>query len=153
MREEFGDLWELAQRPNSVACITTNGVVNARGECVMGRGVARQARDRFPGLAKLIGGLVTNGGNRVHWVGQAKVDGVYLATFPTKYDWRRPSNLMLIQQSAEDLKKLAGFMFPNFTFYLPRPGCSSGGLKWEDVRPVLEWVGLPDNVVVVDRAP
>lgn len=58
MREAFGDLWDFHAAPNAVACITTNGYVNGRGECVMGRGVARQAKARFPGIAKQLGTLI-----------------------------------------------------------------------------------------------
>lgn len=145
MREQFGDLWTLAAQPDSVACITTNGYVNARGECVMGRGVALQAKKRYPGLAKELGTKIREMGNRCHAMG----DGMLLS-FPTKHVWWRPSTLELITQSAQELKRIAA-KFPAFTFYLPRPGCANGGLNWADVKPVLESVGLPDNVVVVEK--
>jgi hypothetical protein len=145
MREEFGDIWEMGKRPNSVVCITTNGYVNARGECVMGRGVALQAKKRYPGLAKELGDKIRVWGNHCHDLR----DGALLS-FPTKHIWFRPSSLELIKQSAEELRMLARTeVGKDRTFYLPRPGCSNGGLRWEDVKPVLESVGLPDNVVVV----
>ena len=154
MREEFGDIWEMGQRPNSVVCITTNGYVNARGECVMGRGVALQAKKRYPGLAKLVGQAIRDRGNHVRRF-NLTVDGptdTYIVVFPTKHVWFRPSDLELIRQSAEDLKVMANEKFVA-TFYLPRPGCQNGGLRWENVKPVLESVGLPDNVVVVTDDP
>ena len=145
MREAFGDLWELTASPNTVACITTNGYVNARGECVMGRGVAKQAKARFPGLAKLVGQMIRAHGNHVSTF---TVNDVPLIVFPTKHVWWRPSDPELIRQSAQELVALANTR-PDITFYLPRPGCANGGLKWEDVRPVLEDAMLPDNVVVI----
>jgi hypothetical protein len=152
MREQFGDLWTLASASNSVACITTNGYMNARGECVMGRGVALQAKKRYPGLAKLVGQAIRDHGNHVRRF-NLTIDGphdIYVVVFPTKHVWWRPSDLELIRQSAQELTAMANEHF-NTTFYLPRPGCANGGLRWEDVKPVLESVGLPDNVVVVDK--
>lgn len=150
MREEFGDIWELATRPNSVVCITTNGYVNARGECVMGRGVAKQAKVRYPGLAKLIGSAIRSYGNHVQGF-NLTISGprdTWVFTFPTKHVWWRPSSLELIRQSATELVAHANSL-RRATFYLPRPGCQNGGLRWADVKPVLEEVMLPDNVVVV----
>ncbi len=46
MIEEFGDIWEI---PGDARVITTNGVVRKDGACVMGRGVALQAKMRYPG--------------------------------------------------------------------------------------------------------
>src|SRR5688572_10254267 len=113
MREEFGDIWEMGERPNSVVCITTSGALNTRGECVMGKGIARQARDRFPGLAKELGDEIRAEGNHVHWLSED------LLSFPTKHVWWQPSGLGLIHQSAWELKLIA-IDCPNDTFYLPR---------------------------------
>lgn len=147
MREAFGDLWTFAAQPNAVACITTNGYVNGRGECVMGRGVALQAKKRFGReIATELGRLIKAHGNQVYQIGNK----YGLFSFPTKHVWWRPSDLVLIEKSARELKDIA-VLRPEWTFYLPRPGCANGGLRWEDVRPVLESVGLPDNVVVIDR--
>jgi len=54
MIETTGDLWEAHDLGHWVA-ITTNGIVNAKGQCVMGRGVARQAAQRFTWLPTHLG--------------------------------------------------------------------------------------------------
>jgi hypothetical protein len=144
MREQFGDLWDFHRQPNAVACITTNGFVKKNGECVMGRGCAKEARDKFQGLAGLLGGRILTKGNHVHLLPRA------LVSFPTKHVWWEKSDLKLIEQSARELKVLAVAQ-PDVTFYLPRPGCANGQLDWADVKPVLESVGLPDNVVAITR--
>ena len=46
---EVGDMWS-AWEESDLFLITTNGSFTASGKLVMGRGIARQARDRFPGL-------------------------------------------------------------------------------------------------------
>mgnify|MGYP001580901715 CR=1 FL=1 len=57
------------------------------------------------------------------------------------------ADLELIKESASQLAVVAG-AYSNKTFVLPRPGCGNGGLKWEDVKPVIEPI-LPDNVHVI----
>lgn len=142
MLEKFGDLWEFHRQPNTVACITTNGFVKTNGQCVMGRGCAQQARDKFPGTAALLGDLIKAYGNHVHYIGNN------MLAFPTKHVWWEKSDLQLISKSAQELELLA-LVHPDITFYLPRPGCANGQLNWSDVKPVLGALGLPDNVIVI----
>jgi hypothetical protein len=144
VQEMTGNLWDfysLGER--HVACITTNGFVKKNGECVMGRGCAREAKEKFPGLAKFLGDTIKQLGNKVHMFGTPQ-----LVSFPTKHVWWEKSDLELIKKSAGELAKLAA-LYPDNIFYLPKPGCGNGQLKWEDVKPAIEGI-LPDNVVIVD---
>ena len=47
----------------SFIVITTNGFVKKNGECVMGRGIAQQTRDKFPGFAKKLGTAIKDAMN------------------------------------------------------------------------------------------
>jgi hypothetical protein len=144
MQEMTGNLWDFySLGEQHVACITTNGFVKRNGECVMGRGCAREARDRFPGLAKLLGDTIKRLGNKVYVFGTLRI-----ISFPTKHVWWEKSDLPLIEKSAQELANFARAT-PNNIFYLPRPGCGNGRLKWSDVKPAIEGI-LPDNVVIVD---
>lgn len=143
-----GNLWDFASLDeNHIACITTNGFVKKNGECVMGRGCAQEAKNKFKGLATALGDRIERYGNRVHTFCKDEF-GQNIITFPTKHVWWKPSDLELIKKSADELRMLATAQ-PNVIFYLPRPGCGNGQLKWSDVRPVIEGI-LPDNVVIVD---
>lgn len=145
MQEAHGNLWDFVSlSPQHIAVITTNGFVKRNGECVMGKGCAREARDRFPGLALEVGDCIRAYGNVVSVVRKQ------LVTFPTKHVWWERSDLELIAKSAAQLGHLADLQ-PENIFYLPRPGCGNGGLCWEDVLPVLEAAQLPDNVVVISQ--
>jgi hypothetical protein len=62
MIEIKGDLFA---EPCDAMCITTNGFVKANGECVMGRGCAKQAATYWPDLPKLLGGAIQKYGNVV----------------------------------------------------------------------------------------
>lgn len=146
MHEITGDLWQLYSLPNSVACITTNGVVGRGGRAIMGKGVALEASKRFPTLSKELGNLIKARGNQTQLLATYR-----LYIFPTKNHWKDKSDMFLIRSSARALKIYAT-LNPQITFYLPRPGCGNGQLDWErDVKPALSEVRLPDNVVIVSQ--
>jgi hypothetical protein len=63
MKEIFGDLWEVH---SDALIITTNGFVKNNGRAVMGRGCAREARDKYKDLDLILGEKIKKGGNHVH---------------------------------------------------------------------------------------
>jgi hypothetical protein len=152
MREAKGDAWELAKlqidKRLRVLCLTTNGFVKQDGRAVMGRGIAAEAKKRFPQLPTLLGAFIRAHGNTLHMLGYW--GGEYLlCSFPVKHHWRENADLELIRQSAEALAGMAHNELALCEIYLPRPGCGNGKLRWKDVKPVIEF--LPDNVIVIDR--
>ena len=156
MIEIEGDLWDYLKYPDSVVCITTNGFIKKNGEAVMGRGVAAQAKDRFPELPVKLGKKIKRYGNRVQVIldrgGMAKKSVSSfpkIVAFPVKYNWWERADLDLIRISAKQLRKMAR-EWDGLHFYLPRPGCHNGRLNWEDVRPVLlSQLADVDNVIIV----
>lgn len=143
MKEITGDLWDYYQKPGHVICITTNGTVTKAGKAVMGRGCAREACERIPGIDKMLAAHLRWRGNTPTML----LNG--LATFPVKREWGDTASLDLIRFGAEWLAREA-FKNPDTVYVLPRPGCGNGCLKYYDVRPLLEC--LPDNVHVIDFA-
>lgn len=147
MIEISGDLWAVAA---DARCITTNGIVNSSGHAVMGRGCARQAADRFPGLALSFGALLKRRGNHVLLLDLLPDDSM-LFSFPVKHHWREDADLELIARSARELvatAELHGFK----SCIIPRPGCGNGRLSWErEVRPVLISL-LDDRFKIITNA-
>lgn len=139
MLEFNGNIWDHKQ---DHICIPTNGSVKASGECVMGRGLAFQAKQKVPGIALQIGAAIKAHGNHFCVIG-------YYCAFPVKHRWWEKADPALIAQSARELRDIAE-RYPTKIFSLPRPGCGNGGLRWLEVRPML--VGLPNNIHIVDRA-
>lgn len=147
MQQKVGNIWELAI--SKVICITTNGVLSGGGlNLVMGKGIALEAKERFPGIDGMAGHLIRQYGNRVHHLG--KRDTYEIVTFPTKNHWKDPSNLDLIGRSADQLSALAGVKGWK-EVYLPHVGCQNGGLVWEDVYAVLSQI-LDDRFIAVARS-
>lgn len=144
MLEAVADLWTY---PGADAlCVTTNSQVNKAGRAIMGAGVAAQALARYSDINVFLADHLHVNGN---------VPGVLLfgppdvVSFPTKYDWRDPSDLNLIMLSAYRLDRLAtahGWKI----VVLPQPGCGEGRLYWSEVKPLIEPI-LDDRFVVVTR--
>lgn len=129
MLEAVGDIWEYAE--TAVIAITTNGSLTRDGRAIFGRGVARQAGARHPGLAEKVGELVARMGNHVC------VAGYGIVTFPVEETpWSLP-DLRLIARSAAELRAVADRSGWD-QIVVPRPGCGGGGLAWRDVKPLLE---------------
>ncbi len=141
------NIWKYHNKNNFIV-ITTNGFVKKNGACVMGRGIAQQTRDKFPGFDKKLGTIIKNEGNNVYiWHEEG------LITFPTKHVWMDDSDLELIERSAQQLAEefeegyQLGADLPKI--YMPKPGCSNGNLNWKDVEPIIEGT-LAHLVTIVD---
>lgn len=145
MIEIVGDLWNY-HADGAWACVPTNGETNARGHAIMGRGIALQAKERYPLLPDVLGVRLREQGNGVYWFPEWR-----LITFPTKHRWRERSDIHLIAASVLELATLikagtiAGQRFERVM--LPRPGCGNGGLHWHDVQPFCSQ--LDDQVYVI----
>lgn len=145
-----GDLWKIGNPDARV--ITTNGFLKANGECVMGRGCAMEARDRYPGLSKRIGDRIAETGNHAYVF---DVDEPWqLVTFPVKPargsngepGFMCPAELGIIEASAWRVAIMAE-TFGWQEIVMPRPGSGNGRLKWADVKRVLGPI-LDDRFIV-----
>jgi hypothetical protein len=140
MKEVFGDLWEF----DGIIAITTNGFVKRDGTSVMGRGCAKQATIRFPGLPHKLGRKISAEGNHVFCFPEHR-----LITFPVKHTWWEAADLGLIERSARELLKLIEVKKIQEAVYLPRPGCGNGRLKWEGVKKILSPILKSDQFHIV----
>lgn len=142
MVEAQGNVWDFYGQPDTVIVIPTNGDVNRNGECVMGRGLALQAKKRIPGIALELGKEIKQQGNVPVFLDHADC-----LSFPVKHHWFEKADLDLIQQSACILESLAHDYW-EAVFVGVRFGCGNGKLNWKDVKPILE--SLPDNVLILN---
>lgn len=129
---DFDDFWRA---------IPTNCQVDSRNHLIMGKGLAKQAAERYPRLAQYLGMEAMNGRYFVF------VEPEKLIAFPTKYHWREPSSLKLIEEGLQALVSI----IQTDKIVSPRLGCGLGGLDWDsDVKPlVLKYFSDNSNFVVV----
>lgn len=133
MIEKSCNLW---LEPADYRCILTSAAV-ANGEAVLESPSARQAAERYTGLAGDLGRLLNARGNRVHEIRPG------VCSFPTRqFRWSGPS-LEIIERSARELVELV----KDRKALLPRPGCDAGELEWAKVAEKLAF--LPDNIIIV----
>ena len=142
MLETVGNIWDYAA--SGVIAITTNGSLTRDRRAIFGRGVAKQAALRYPGLAERLGLLLAEQGNHVFDLGCG------IVTFPVEETpWSLP-DLRIIARSAGELRLLAdraGWQ----RVVVPRPGCGGGGLAWSEVRPILA-TAFDERFLVISTA-
>ena len=117
-----------------------NWTTKRNGDAVMGAGVAKQAAERWPWLPASLGNFIIRGDGPAVLTFQAHKDDVpglfHVVCVPTKHDWRQPSTLGLVELGVRTLIPQVNRSRWQ-TVALPRLGCGLGGLRWEDVEPVL----------------
>jgi len=153
-----------------IICITTNGYINKKQECVMGCGCAKEASDRYPGIAKRLADNINANGNVPCVLGESR--NTLICSFPVKpissvFDganavshmkrrynigdtvpgWACKADLRIIKDSAIDIVKIANKMKAN-KIAIPMPGCGAGELGWNEVGPVLDVV-LDDRFYIL----
>lgn len=164
MIEAYGDIWDHAE-DYDIIVVTTNGFTKNNGEAVMGRGIALEAKSRYPNLPAKLGTLLKKYGNHVFRI---EYPNQIIITFPVKPEygpygepgWRARADMELIKRSTSELVdvltqmlrigRFDGKMHLGFKVLMPRPGCGNGGLKWEDVKPIIEPL-LDDRFTVMER--
>lgn len=150
-----GDIWQFSGEHNIV--VPTNIGWTGGGKNVMGRGVAKQATERYPDLALWYGRKLYMRLAHMDYVDAVQIVTLHrymnLILFPVKplaknpsISWRQNATLVMIQKSATLLQD-AHLNYPT-PCYLPLVGCGNGKLRQEDVVPILESI-LDDQFTLV----
>ena len=114
--------------------------INCRG--TMGAGIAKEFKSRYPEMFIEYTKLCRKGAIHVGevWVwcesvGTPKPN--FIVNFPTKDDWKDPSQLSWIRTGLDNLKNHV-IMKEIASLSMPALGCNLGGLNFADVRKVVE---------------
>ena len=130
---QTGNMWDSFDEPNSLFLITTNSFIKKDGDLVMGRGIAAEAKKRYPKLPAAFGAHITHGGKYGLLVGP----NCKMGAFQVKYHFRDKAQLKLIAYSCEKLMDWLDAN-PGYSANLPLPGCGNGKLDPKLVWPILE---------------
>lgn len=127
---------------------TLVNTVNTVG--VMGKGVAKEFKARFPSMFTEYKILCDNGtlepGVLHIWRGER-----WVLNFPTKINWKKPSHLAYIEAGLKTFVQHYEQMgIRSISF--PPLGCGNGNLDWRDVQPLmLSYLkGLPIPIYIHD---
>jgi hypothetical protein len=110
----------------------------------MGRGIAEQARDRFPGVDKFFGSKIESGA-RYGLLVNPEWPKEKLGLFQVKVNYRDKASLLLITYAATCLYDWC-ILHPEAQVHLNFPGIGYGQLSVDDVLPLL--TSLPDTVTI-----
>jgi hypothetical protein len=140
---KFGNMWSVYEETDAF-CITTNSFIKKSGAVVMGRGIAKTARDRFEGLDRRLGEKIQNKCGDLGSYGLVTSSNKIVA-FQVKTHFKEKADLSLIAKSSLLLRQIAN-RNSGKRFDLNYPGIGNGGLKISKVKPAVEV--LPENVHV-----
>lgn len=142
-----GNIWELYDR-NYIVAIPTNIGWTKSGYNVMGRGLAFEASQKFDQLAKKYGEICKQKLESANFWYYSEKRIICLATkslnkLQPNLSWKSNSTIWQIETSCKSLVnwiemklKISGDMTHQIA--IPMLGCGNGGLKEEDVLPILE---------------
>jgi hypothetical protein len=165
MKEKKADLFESIHEDGVDAiCITTNGMYTLDGRAAMGGGCAGVCAKRWPKTSQRLATCLKNFGTNVPFIiGALDRNGNYIdptlkmikemkfkcliISFPTINDLMDGANLELIKQSAVALKDMVQ-KYGLRHVVIGRPGVGIGGLRWSDVKAIIEPI-FDDRFTVV----
>ena len=108
---------------------------------VMGKGIALQFKKQFPENFKLYQKACkeqTIGIGKLFVTKEQTVFGVKtIINFPTKIDWRKPSEYSYIEAGLDDLIRVVND-YQIQSIAIPPLGAGNGGLNWERVKEIIE---------------
>jgi hypothetical protein len=146
-----GNMWD-AYPATDLFVITTNSFITAERfghdeRLVMGRGIALEVRNRFPGIDSRLAKLIRSTSGHLGYYGLLIDKLTHIAAFQVKQDWRNPADTALILGSTNALVRwLAG---RPLRVALNFPGIGNGRLSRADVLPCLS--SLPANVTIWEK--
>ena len=135
---EFGNMWDVYEEAD-VFVITTNSYITQKNKLVMGRGIAREARDRFPGIDKRLAKSIPH----METYGLCADPETGIVGFQVKHHYRNKAKLKLVRYSSALLSGIAS-EYSSLSIHLNYPGIGNGGLKTKQVLPYIK--DLDDNV-------
>ena len=105
---------------------------------VMGKGLALEFKNRYPAMFDKYKSFCDKGVFKpgVLWIYKAE-DGKWILNFPTKIDWKNPSEMSYIEEGLTkfvEIWKEKGITSIAF----PLLGCNNGGLNPDEVIPLME---------------
>jgi hypothetical protein len=139
---KLSDMWSVWEE-SDLFLVTTNGSLKRNGALVMGRGIAQEALDRFPGLDLVLGKAIGRSGREYGLLVSPRWPAAKLGAFQVKLRYWEDADLELIRLSTEML--LAWLKeHPDQRADLNFPGIGCGRLSLDVVRPIIEV--LPSSV-------
>lgn len=139
---ERGNMWDVFGQ--GVFMITTNPIIKKDGSVVMGRGIALEAKTRFPQLPyDFARKLAETESRHIGMIGEYEQTPVWW--FMVKDHWASKADPKIIEKSVRLLYHIKRDIRVDLNF----PGIGNGQLLRENVLPLLE--DLSDNIHIWEK--
>lgn len=145
-----GNMWDAWEEAD-LFLITTNSTIKKNGALVMGAGIAKEARDMFPGLDLTAGQRIKDKcGNLGLYYLLISDDwpNKKLGLFQVKTHYSNKADIEIIRESTWQLAQWATH-FTDIQIHLNYPGIGNGGLSKSQIEPII--ITLPDNVTIWEK--
>jgi O-acetyl-ADP-ribose deacetylase (regulator of RNase III) len=124
---------------------TLVNTVNTVG--VMGKGIAKEFKSRYPAMYREYRALCDQGrldvGNLHLWRNEKR----WVLNFPTKTTWKLPSKMEYVERGLQKFVEMyARLGITSASF--PPLGCGNGNLQWAEVRPLMEHYLKRTNIAI-----
>lgn len=118
---------------------------------VMGAGLAKQAKERYPLAERAYRSALRTGCLKIGQVFPVYLPETYLLLLSTKKHWRNPSELAYVKLG---LMSLTRYMLRESfkRIAIPKLGCGLGGLAWTDVHEQISYAAAILNKKGMDVA-
>lgn len=153
MKLAYGNMWS-AWESVDLFLITTNNTISSKGRLIMGKGIAGEAARKFPDLPRNLANAIASGEYTANQMRYGLIVSKHwpktkIGAFQTKYYWKFPSTLELIEFSTDKLLIWCS-EHPQATVALNFPGIGAGALMHTDILPTIS--RLPDTVTIWRRS-
>ena len=104
---------------------------------VAGKGIALEAKKRFPDWYKVYKDMCDMGQMQVGNLSVYCQSNPKILNFPTKTHWKWPSKLEYIEKGLDNLANNGYNLLGIKSLALPALGCTNGGLDWSTVKDLI----------------
>lgn len=141
----YGDMWSAYDEAD-LMLVTTNSTVRQDGQLVMGRGAAKQAKERFPQVPVAYGDAVAKLDHVTYGIITPDEVGLdcKVGIFQVKLHYRKAARLDIIRVSCLQLRERVRTGQITGNVHLNYPGIGNGGLPVDKVQAILDTF-LPSN--------
>jgi len=124
--------------------------VNCKG--VMGKGLAKHFKIRFPSMFRAYQGICKGGKLKPGYIHEYIYNEQQhrIWNLATKDDWRSPSQYRWIEQGLKSIVAKLEQLPTGQNILIPALGCGNGGLQWTKVKEMIErqLTDLPHHIYV-----
>ena len=158
MRRAIGEIFALYDkrvekigRENVAIVFGSNLSIKKNGKAVMGAGLAKQLKEKHPGIDVAHGAALKEfKGVQQVWPTKAGTEEPIVIAFPVKRHWSEHGNKWLIERSCHQLKAIASAN-KEMVFLWAFPAIGNGKLEPKDVIEIIQKAKMPSNVVLVTK--